>query len=129
MKRLRIVIEGKTYEVDVEIIGEENAGASRAWPAVSVRSSSGDSAPTPPPSPSTPPPAAAMGDVLSPLAGTVVSIEVTQGQQVAEGDKLITLEAMKMNTIVSAPSAGVVSKILVQPGESVEEGKPLLSLS
>lgn len=130
MKRLRITIEGKTYEVDVEVVGDENAGGSRAWPAVSVRSAAANTPPPPPPpSPSSPPPAAALGDVVSPLAGTVVSIEVKQGQKVAEGDKLITLEAMKMNTIVSAPAAGTVSAIHIRPGEPVEEGRPLISLT
>ena len=130
MKRLRITIEGKQYEVDVEVIGEENAG-SQAWPAVSTRSASSSAAVAPAPAapaPSTPPPAAALGDVVSPLAGTIVSIDVQQGQQVKAGDKLITLEAMKMNTIVNAPSDGTVSAILVKPGDPVEEGKPLISL-
>lgn len=129
MKRLRITIEGKTYEVDVEVVGEENVGGGRAWPAVSVRSAAAATPPPPPPSPSAPPPAAALGDVVSPLAGTVVSIDVKSGQKVAEGDKLITLEAMKMNTIVSAPAAGTVSTIHVHPGDSVEEGRPLISLT
>ncbi|MDQ8203806.1 biotin/lipoyl-containing protein [Pelagicoccus sp. SDUM812003] len=130
MKRLRITIEGKQYEVDVEVIGEENAG-SQAWPAMSSRSAASSAAAAPPasaPAPSSPPPAAALGDVVSPLAGTVVSVDVQEGAQVKAGDKLVTLEAMKMNTIVNAPSDGTIGAIYVKAGDPVEEGKPLVSL-
>ncbi|MDP0495102.1 MAG: acetyl-CoA carboxylase biotin carboxyl carrier protein subunit, partial [Verrucomicrobiota bacterium JB024] len=74
-------------------------------------------------------PAAAAGDVVSPLSAVVVSVDVKPGQAVQEGDKLITLEAMKMNTFVTAPQAGTVSAIHVSAGNSVEEGQPLLALS
>ena len=77
-----------------------------------------------------PTPAAAGADtVASPLAAVVVSVDVKQGQQVKEGDKLVTLEAMKMNTFVFAPKSGTVSQILVNAGQSVAEGEALVSLS
>ncbi|MFP4358684.1 MAG: acetyl-CoA carboxylase biotin carboxyl carrier protein subunit, partial [Puniceicoccaceae bacterium] len=51
------------------------------------------------------------------------------GDSVQEGDKLLTLEAMKMNTLVTSPQAGTIEKILVGPGDGVEEGQALLKLS
>ncbi len=127
MKRLRITVEGKTYEVEVETVGEE-AGSAPAAPRAPRRANI-----VPPPvaaaAPAASAPAAAAGDVPSPLSGTIISIDVKIGQQVAAGEALITLEAMKMNTIVSAPTAGTVSAIHVQPTQAVEEGLPLLSLS
>ena len=73
--------------------------------------------------------AAGANDVVSPLSGTVVEIHVLVGQEVQQGDRLITLEAMKMNTAISAARAGGVESIKTQVGESVQEGQVLLTLS
>ncbi|EDY81352.1 Biotin-requiring enzyme domain protein [Verrucomicrobiia bacterium DG1235] len=134
MKHLRITIEGKTYEVDVEILGEEmeaakrpaGSGATRSRPASAAAPMAAPSAPAPSAAAAV---ASAPGDVPSPLSGKVVSVDVKVGDAVTEGSQLITLEAMKMNTIVSAPTGGSVSAIHVAAGDSVEEGQPLLSLA
>ena len=75
------------------------------------------------------PSAAAPGEVTSPLAGKVVSIDVQPGQKVAANAQLITLEAMKMNTYVFAPADGVVAAVLVKAGDGVEEGQALIRLA
>lgn len=130
MKHLRITIEGKAYEVDVEILGEENepirrsASPARSRPAASAPVAAA-AAPTAPAASA----AAAPGDIPSPLAGKVVSVDVKIGDTVAEGDQVVTLEAMKMNTIVSAPTGGTVSAIHVTDGQAVDEGGALLTLS
>jgi biotin carboxyl carrier protein len=67
--------------------------------------------------------------VGSPLAAVVVSIDVNVGDAVEEGQKLVTLEAMKMNTIVVAPAAGTVKAILAKPGDGVEEGQALVEVA
>ncbi|MCS7293827.1 MAG: carboxyl transferase domain-containing protein [Chloroflexota bacterium] len=66
--------------------------------------------------------------VEAPLQGTVVAVEVTEGQAVAAGDTLIVLEAMKMEHVVAAPAAGTVARIDVAVGETVAEGSALLYL-
>lgn len=127
MKQLRISIDGRVYDVQVEVIGEESPpgrpAVSRARSAVSVA----------PPVAAKESPAVAAGggpgDVPSPLAGLVVSVDVQVGQEVGVGDKLLTLEAMKMNTVVSAPAAGKVASIHVAQGDAVEEGQPLVTVS
>ena len=73
-------------------------------------------------------PAAGAGDVISPLAGKVVSIDVKVGDTVAAGAQVATVEAMKMNTYIYASAAGAVSAIHVAPGDGVEEGAPLLRI-
>ena len=109
MKKLRVTVQGKSYDVTVELLG--------------------DAAATPAPAPATPAPDTGGGnEVPSPLAGKVVSIGVQVGQKVNEGDELMVLEAMKMNTHVYAPGAGTVTGILVQPGDNVEEGQSLATL-
>lgn len=65
----------------------------------------------------------------SPLSAVVISIDVKPGQAVKSGEKLITLEAMKMNTFVTAPADGTVKEIHVAAGDSVEEGQLLATLS
>lgn len=132
MKKLRITINGKTYDVDVEILSEEGtpATAEPARRAAPRPSAAATPAPAAAPAPA-PAPAAGggAGDVPSPLAGLVVSVDVKVGDTVTEGQKLVTLEAMKMNTIVSASTGGTVKAIHVGQGDAVEEGQSLLSLA
>ena len=66
--------------------------------------------------------------MVSPLAGTIIRIDVQAGQQVNPGDKLLCLEAMKMNTDIVAPGAGTVQSITVEVGASVQEGQVLLTI-
>ncbi|MEM1158177.1 MAG: biotin/lipoyl-containing protein [Verrucomicrobiota bacterium] len=127
MKKLRITVEGKAYDVTVEVLEEGQTSHSRAQrprPAASVSAAPA----VPAPQPQTPA-AAADGSVVSPLAGKIVSIEVSSGQAVKEGDELITMEAMKMNTHVFAPADGTIGKILVGEGDAVEEGQPLIEMT
>ena len=60
--------------------------------------------------------------VKSEIAGSVWKIEVAIGDEVAEDDPLIILEAMKMEIPLLAPRAGVVREILVAEGEPIAEG-------
>ncbi|MEH0372521.1 sodium-extruding oxaloacetate decarboxylase subunit alpha [Vibrio mimicus] len=67
--------------------------------------------------------------VAAPLAGIIFKIEVEQGTEVAEGDVLIVLEAMKMETEIRAARDGVVHELHVKEGDSVRVGASLLSLA
>ncbi len=67
--------------------------------------------------------------VKAPLAGNIFRVMVSQGQQVAEGDTLLVLEAMKMETEVSAPKGGIVSGINVKEGDVVAVGDTLLTIA
>ncbi|NBB71735.1 MAG: biotin/lipoyl-binding protein, partial [Alphaproteobacteria bacterium] len=69
-----------------------------------------------------------LGDVASPLAGTVVEVHVKAGDPVNQGQPVVTLEAMKMNTTVTASRTGTVKNVAVQAGASVSEGQVLLSI-
>jgi len=125
--KLRITVEGKVYEVDVEILGEQA-------PAPPPPSAGG--APPPPrpaaPAISAPPPAPAASSggggktFPSPLAGTVRAIHVKPGDEVAINQEIIMLEAMKMETSVSASAAGKVKAVLVNVGDSVTSGQALI---
>ena len=69
--------------------------------------------------------AVASGSLLAPMPGTVVKVVAEQGSEVAAGDPVLVLEAMKMQHTVSAPGAGTVTEIHVQPGVQVAAGEVL----
>ena len=64
----------------------------------------------------------------SPMPATMVAIAVAPGQDVAEGDLLVMLEAMKMELPIKAPRAGRVKSVACREGELVQPGVPLLEL-
>ncbi len=130
-KQLRITVNGKTFEVVAEVL--DQGGSTATTPVPASRSSNRASAPAAaaaaPAASSAPAPSGGAGELLSPLAGKVVSIDKAVGSEVAEGDTVMTLEAMKMNTSVQADRAGKIEKVLVAAGDSVEEGQALLIIS
>jgi biotin carboxyl carrier protein len=140
MKKLRVTIEGKVYDVLVEILDEGTKAAPSPVPtAARPLETAAMSFPTPAPvtaavvapAPSAAPAAVAggAGDVPSPLAGKIVSIDVKVGQAVEEGAQVATIEAMKMNTYIFAPKSGRVESIHANPGDGVEEGAVLLRIA
>jgi pyruvate carboxylase len=64
--------------------------------------------------------------VGAPMPGAVVAVTVAPGEQVAEGQKLLTMEAMKMETTVYAERSGKIAEVLVRPGAQVEAGDLLI---
>jgi biotin carboxyl carrier protein len=121
MKNLRVTVQGKIYEVTVEPLDEgvqPSPVAQSPLPVASVASS-----------PISAISGGAPGMVASPLAGKVMAVPVTVGQAVKQGDHLVVLEAMKMNTYVQAPHDGAVAEILVNPGDVVAEGQALVRIT
>ena len=64
----------------------------------------------------------------APMPATVIAVQVTPGQEVAEGDLLIMLEAMKMELPIKSPRKGRVKSIACREGELVQPGVSLLEL-
>lgn len=130
IKRLRVTVDGNSYDVTVEMPDETNSptvAAAPTAPAVAARVS--PPAPAPAPAAAAPSGPASPGAVPSPLAGRVTAVMVTVGQEVKEGDHLVTLEAMKMNTFVFAPKNGKVAEIQTAVGSAVEEGQSLVRIA
>jgi oxaloacetate decarboxylase alpha subunit len=67
--------------------------------------------------------------VTAPLAGTIWKVEVSVGQTIQEGEVLLILEAMKMETQIVAEKAGVISSVSVKPGDAVRVGDLLVSIA
>ena len=67
-------------------------------------------------------------EVAAPMPGTVARLAVQVGQVVAKGEVLLTLEAMKMETLVAAAQDGAIKAIHVHAGEAVRAGDLLIEL-
>ncbi len=71
---------------------------------------------------------AATGSIISPMPGRIIAVEVATGQSVTKGQKLVTLEAMKMEHSLTAPFDGTVVELNAQAGGQVSEGTLLVRL-
>ncbi len=123
MKRLRISVNGKQYEVEVEVLQDDEPQEGSA-PRVA--------APSPPAmaNPFRTKPRVTIGDhktLTSPINGVVLDVLVKEGEEVKETAVLFVLEAMKMKTNISSPQSGVVERIAVRSGDAVETGQVLLT--
>lgn len=126
MKMLRITLEGKTYDVGVEVLDH----AAPTTPSIS------STAPVAAPQPHTPPaalsraiPATQDGKVVtSPMAGQVFKCLVKRGDTVTHNQVVVVLDAMKMETPVVSPYAGTVRDVLAREGDAVDEGHPLVQI-
>jgi len=130
-KKFRITVEGKQYIVAVEDISTEETQSLYPAPGTMSMASPGVAIPATPATPVAAPaaPAAAgAGDEVAPLGGVVQDVHVSVGQAVSEGEKLVSLEAMKMVTPVMARRGGTVTNIAVKAGDPVDAGQVLLTI-
>jgi biotin carboxyl carrier protein len=133
MKKLRVTIDKKVYEVLVEVLEDDEQ----------VVSGPGFGSPLPPPpvhstlakkaAPVASPPAAGVpagprdpNVILSPIAGTVQKVFVQAGTHVEAKTPVILLDAMKMDTYIYASKSGVIAEVRVAPGGAVQVGDPLI---
>ncbi|WP_066905486.1 acetyl/propionyl/methylcrotonyl-CoA carboxylase subunit alpha [Millisia brevis] len=118
--RRTVVVEVGGRRVEVSVPGDLAAapaasGAIRRKPKPRTRGGAGSKA--------------ASGDaVTAPMQGTVVKVAVTEGQEVAEGDLIAVLEAMKMENPVNAHKSGTVTGLSVEPGSAVTQGAVLTEI-
>ncbi|MFC0446548.1 acetyl/propionyl/methylcrotonyl-CoA carboxylase subunit alpha [Rhodococcus jostii] len=123
LPRQNVVVEVGGRRVEVSLPGQFTLGAPAAGGAGAVRKkpkarTRGGAAG-----------GAASGDaVTAPMQGTVVKVAVEEGQQVAEGDLIAVLEAMKMENPVNAHKAGTVTGLSVEPGAAITQGTVLAEL-
>lgn len=109
-------VEGRNYQVSVGPAGT----------TVSVQPKS--NTPTGPDLVVTPPIVSGSGVVISPLAGVILKLNVNVGSHIAEGEVVLVMEAMKMETEIRAKVAGIVSAVNVRQGDTVGVGEVLVTL-
>ncbi len=122
--KLRITIDEKTYEVDVEAVEPETrAAAPRNYAVESAPLRVPAANPVAPAHRQQQQPVNEEKVCRSPVAGIVVRLVAQPGQTIQTGDVLLVLEAMKMETNITAPIGGKVSAIGVGPGDAVQVGQ------
>jgi len=127
--QLTLTIDAKTYVVDVEVIEGEEVRMPTSFPEPTSTLKSHAVAPQI----AAPAAALAVNDGLpdekvcrSPISGVVFKINIEVGQKLAVDDLVAVLEAMKMETNITAHVAGTVKKVYVSPGEAVKNGQVLI---
>lgn len=126
--KYKVTLNGRTYEVEVEagkaMLLDEYEAIVPSAPAAPAAAAPAAAAPA-----AAAPAAAVTGAgeaVNAPMPGTILKVNVTQGQKVAEGAVLCVLEAMKMENEILAPKAGTVTQVLAAKGATVDTGAPLV---
>lgn len=124
--KLRITIDGKAYEAEVEILdGTESAPEYPPYPPAPAAYAAAD-----PPEPMIAAPTVDVADndkeCRSPVTGMVIKIEVEPGQMVQPNDVVMILESMKMEMQITAQQPAVVKSVLVAEGTSVKVNQLLV---
>ena len=108
MKKYRVKVNGNIYEIELEEIKTQGGSPAEAETASSEAAA----------------PVSDGEQVVSPMPGNILSVNVGDGASVKKGDVLMVLEAMKMENEIMAPVSGVVSGV-VPKGSAVETGTVL----
>ena len=129
--KYKVTLNNRVYEVEVEagkamLLDEYEVVAPAAPAPAAPVAAAPVAAPTAAPAPAAPAAVAAGETVSAPMPGTILKVNVTQGQAVKEGDLLCVLEAMKMENEIMASKAGTVTQVLVSKGSTVDTGAPLV---
>ena len=113
---LYVTVNGKTYQVELP---EKAHHCTRPMVRPAVSAAAGAPAVARPA-------AAAPGNVVAPLPGTITSVKVKKGQKVKKGDVLLVMEAMKMANDITAEADGTIKNVCVSQGQSVNQGMILI---
>lgn len=127
--KLKITVDNKVYEVEVEAEDSEEVHAPAAYRPVSWSAPSASA----PVTASAGGAAAGNGEAVdeskvcrSPMVGVVVRLNAQEGQTVKVDDSLLVLEAMKMETTITSPVAGKIKRVRVDAGQSVQANQILV---
>lgn len=122
-----VTLNGKRYEVEVSESDAVLTSVSNAAPAAPVPAAAPVAAPAT--APAAPAAAAVSGtQVVSPMPGTILKVNASEGQAVKAGDVIFILEAMKMENEIVAPCDGTIKQILVTKGSTVDTDQILAVL-
>ena len=130
--KYKVTLKGKTYEVEGNhgeaMILDEYEAYAPAPAAAPAAAAAPATAPAAAPAAPAAPVAVAGEQVVSPMPGTMVKINVSAGKAVKSGEVLAVLEAMKMENEIMAPHDATVVQVLVDVGSKVDTGTPIIVL-
>ena len=132
--KYKVTLNGRTYEVEVEagkamLLDEYEAIVPSAPAAAPVVAAPAAPVAAPAAAPAAPAATAAGEPVVAPMPGTILKVNVQNGQAVKEGELLCVLEAMKMENEIMAPKAGTVAQVVTSKGASVSTGDVLVVIA
>jgi biotin carboxyl carrier protein len=122
---VRLLSDPRQEQVQVEVNGETLTVEIEAAP-VAKEATQAMAIPVPSPAVIAEPVVPAANTVTAPLPGTIKSIAVQPGQEVAAGDELLVIEAMKMDNVIRASKTGVIDTVYVGAGRQVAHGELML---
>ena len=133
--KYKVTLNGRTYEIEVEAgkamcLDEYEAIVPAAAPVAAPAPAAAPVAAAPAPAAAPAAASVAAGEAVSaPMPGTILKVNVQNGQAVKEGDVLCVLEAMKMENEIFAPKAGTVAQVVAAKGASVNTGDVLVVIA
>ena len=125
MSKYRITFEGKTYEMDVELVGGNGAvqPALKADPKPTVTAPASAA-----PAASSKPASVSSGSVIAPMPGTILKVLKSEGDAVKAGEVVLILEAMKMENEITSPVDGTIGSLSLSEGSTVAGGDLLFEV-
>ena len=130
MRKYRITLDGKTYEMEIELISENEAIAAETKPNTPAVAETRKAEPAAPAvkTVTQDKQTTGKGVVTSPMPGSITKIILAAGDTVTKGQTVLVLEAMKMENEITAPKNGQLVKIHVNQGDTVQGGDPLFEI-
>lgn len=128
MSKYRITLDGKTYEMDVELIGTNGAVQQPVKTKTKAAPVTSSAPAVPSAKPAAKPAEAGSGTVLAPMPGTILKVLKADGDQVKAGEVVLILEAMKMENEILAPVDGTVASLNLSAGGTVAGGDVLFEV-
>ena len=111
MKTYKIKVNGKEYLVEVEEVLENSKTSPKDAEKSEIQSNNSN-----------------VEEIDAPMQGTLLSVEVDEGENVVKGQLIAVLEAMKLENEIVSPFDGVIEEILVKNGETVDNGTRLMTV-